>query len=256
MKQVLLATLLATSTLYAVEETTAPLDISLGELSGSVGVYSEYLFRGLKQTAGDPALQANIDYTLDNGLYVGAWISNTKWTEDGGYMNNNDVETNIYAGYADTFGDTGIGYDVGVLQYWFPGNTTNGQSGTDTTELYAGVNKDVFGTNIALKYSHAITEDVFGIGNASGSDYTEVNWTVPVTEQLTAIAHVGRSTFDGLGNGVYDYTDSKVSLEYAYTDAVTVGAGYSMTNASEANWTIKNEYLGESQALAWLTYSF
>jgi|AntAceMinimDraft_5_1070358.scaffolds.fasta_scaffold99406_2 uncharacterized protein (TIGR02001 family) len=257
MKQVLLATLLATSTWAVADEaTTLPLVNETKNWSASVTATSEYLFRGLKQTQGDPALQGQLGYDMGNGIYVGAWASSIKWTKDGNYMNNNDVETNFWAGYANTLGDTGIGYDVGILQYYYPGTVKNGIADADATELYASVNKDIAGMNLAVKYSQVVSDDAWGIADADGSQYLEAQVTVPLTEQLSAIAHIGRSEFDGSGNAAYDYTDWKLGAEYAYNDSLTLGAGWSDTNANEASWTLRGEDQGEGQALAWATWNF
>lgn len=256
LKIAVLSTVFLTSAVVADEHsrTKATVDTS-NNWNVSVTATSEYLFRGLKQTQGDPALQASIDYNFDGGLYAGAWASTVKWTEEG-YMNNNDVETNFFVGYSDTLGQTGIGYDVGVLQYYYPGTVKNGVSDTDATEIYAGVNKDILGMNWAVKYSQIVSDDAWGIGDADGSQYVEANLTVPLTEKLSALAHVGRSEFDGNGNDVYDYTDWSLGAEYAVGDYVTVGAGYSDTNTNEANWTLNGEDQGKGQTLAWLTYAF
>ena len=255
MKKAITLALLAMST-TVLAETTAPAIEEVKNWSASVTATSEYLFRGIKQTQGDPALQGQLDYDLDNGIYVGAWASSIKWTKDGNYMNNNNVETNFWAGYANTFGDTGIGYDVGVLQYYYPGTVKNGVADTDATELYVGVNKDIAGMNIAVKYSQVVSDDAWGIANADGSQYFETNLTIPVTDKLSALAHLGRSEFDGQGNQVYDYTDWKLGAEYSMNDNLTLGAGWSDTNTNPANWTLKGEDQGEGQALAWATWSF
>ena len=258
MKKVLLATLLAMSTMAWADnhEAEATVEDTSSSWSASVTATSEYLFRGLKQTQGDPALQGQLDYDFGNGFYVGAWASYIKWTDEGNYMNNNDVETNWYAGYADQIGDTGIGYDVGVLQYWYPGTVKNGVADTDATEAYVGLNKDLFGTNLAVKYSHVLSDDAWGIADAKNSEYYEANWTVPVAESWTAVAHVGRSEFEGASNDALNYTDYKASLEYAWNDNLTVGGGYSWTNASDSSWTLRGERQGESQALGWVTWTF
>ena len=46
------------------------------EVSSTITVASDYDFRGITQTARDPALQASLDWAAESGLYVGAWASN------------------------------------------------------------------------------------------------------------------------------------------------------------------------------------
>ena len=45
-------------------------------LTGNVGLFSSYRFRGIDQTFGKPALQGGFDYTHSSGVYVGNWNSN------------------------------------------------------------------------------------------------------------------------------------------------------------------------------------
>ncbi|MBM4196270.1 MAG: hypothetical protein FJ197_04110, partial [Gammaproteobacteria bacterium] len=42
------------------------------EVSASVGVYTDYDFRGISQTEGDPAIQASFDYAGDL-FYASLW---------------------------------------------------------------------------------------------------------------------------------------------------------------------------------------
>jgi uncharacterized protein (TIGR02001 family) len=260
MKKVLLATLLATSTLAVAEDQIAVEQIADAQESGGLSAYvtgtSEYIWRGLKQSQGDAAVQGGIDYDFDNGFYVGTWASTIKWTEDGNYMNDSDFETNFFGGYASEFGDTGIGYDVGLLQYYFPGNKKSGVADVDATEAYIGLNTGIAHTNLAIKYSHVLSDDAWGISDAKGSQYYEANWTIPVTDTVAVLSHVGRSEFDGTGNGDLDYTDWSIGAEYAWNENLTLGAAWTDTNADGALWTIDGEKQGDGQAVAYATWAF
>jgi uncharacterized protein (TIGR02001 family) len=55
------------------------------KLSANVGLYSNYVFRGISQTGGDPAIQGGLDYTHSSGFYLGTWASNVGWIEDYSY---------------------------------------------------------------------------------------------------------------------------------------------------------------------------
>ena len=255
MKKVLIATLLATSTLAVAEEQAVEAQWTDG-LSASMTATSEYIWRGLKQSQGDPAVQVGIDYNFDNGFYVGTWASTIKWTEDGNYMKDSDFETNFFGGHANELGDTGIGYDVGLLQYYFPGNKKSGVADVDATEAYIGLNTDIAHTNLAVKYSHVLSDDAWGIADAKGSQYYEANWTIPVTDTVSVLSHVGRSEFDGTGNGNLDYTDWSIGAEYAWNENLTLGAAWTDTNADGALWTIDGEKQGDGQAVAYGTWAF
>ncbi len=50
--------------------------------TGNVGIFSQYIFRGLTQTNGYPALQGGFDYGHESGFYVGTWGSNISWLRE------------------------------------------------------------------------------------------------------------------------------------------------------------------------------
>ncbi len=86
------------------------------EISGNIGVVSDYVLRGITAaTESDgPAVQGGFDLDTDIGLYAGYWASSL------GYGSDNlttTVENDFYAGYA---GEVGMfSYDVGLTYYWY-----------------------------------------------------------------------------------------------------------------------------------------
>ena len=130
------------------------------KLTANVGMYSNYIFRGISQTGGDPALQGGLDYTHSSGLYIGTWGSNVGWIEDYQGYDSGNVEFDVYGGYRGGFGETGITYDVGAIQYIYPGKR-GGAVDADTTEIYAGLGWKWF----TAKYSYYLSDEVFGFAN-------------------------------------------------------------------------------------------
>ena len=53
-------------------------------VSGNVGLFSDYIFRGYTQTENNPALQGGFDVEHASGLYAGVWASNVDWTTNTG----------------------------------------------------------------------------------------------------------------------------------------------------------------------------
>src|SRR5256885_16505330 len=51
-------------------------------ITGNVGLFSQYIFRGLTQTNRDPALQGGFDYAHSSGFYAGTWASNISWLRE------------------------------------------------------------------------------------------------------------------------------------------------------------------------------
>ena len=116
-----------------VEEIKAPSSmLDDFSFSANVGLYTDYIFRGYTQTQNEPAIQGGFDVEHSSGLYAGTWASNVDWTTAGDYMDKNSVEIDVYAGWAGLIFLFGIlGFDIGVLQFFYPGNDTAGAVETD-----------------------------------------------------------------------------------------------------------------------------
>lgn len=74
----------------------APAALAAGQWQGSVAIVSDYMFRGVSQTYGDPALQAGLAWRDETGWFAGAWASPV-WPYP---FYSHAVETDLYAGYA------------------------------------------------------------------------------------------------------------------------------------------------------------
>jgi len=222
---VLTALSLPTVTIAA-EEAAAP--SSPHAVTYNVGLFSQYIFRGLTQTREDAALQGGADYAHSSGFYAGAWGSNISWLTDGGYYQSSSVELDVYGGYANTIGDTGIGYNVGLLQYIYPGKKNGGFKKAETTEVYGSLS---YGW-LSGKVSVVTSNGAFGYDNADGTTYSELNLNAPLPfgSGYTAIAHIGYQDFTGrtgtTSNSIYDYTDWKLGLTKAFDNGVNVGGYY------------------------------
>ena len=81
---------------------------------------SDYAYRGWSQTDERPALQGGFDYAHDSGLYAGVWGSNVSWRPDASPNVSNSPSSTLRR-LQGTVG--AIGYDVGLLQYYYPGST-------------------------------------------------------------------------------------------------------------------------------------
>lgn len=229
-------------------------------LSANVGMTSNYVFRGISQTGGDAAVQGGLDYSHSSGFYLGTWGSNVGWIEDFQRYDSGNVEIDVYAGFGGDIGSTGLTYDVGAIQYMYPGDNSPGGGfpDGDTTEVYGSLGWKWF----TAKYSYYVSDDVFGFGNADGSDYVDISASVPLGETgLTLGAHWGTFNFDN--NSGQDYEDWKISAEYdmgklgKLGDGMTLGVAYTDTNAKKGSWTDDNgQFLGKSATTVWISKSF
>ncbi|MBM3346046.1 MAG: hypothetical protein FJY55_06055 [Betaproteobacteria bacterium] len=219
--------------------------------TGNVGLFSQYIFRGLTQTNESPALQGGFDYSHSSGFYVGTWASNIGWFTDqnvgspkgtapgptslgapGGVgapfianlFNSTNVEWDFYGGYKGSFSDN-FTFDVGALKYYYPGkyeNLANLFSKPDTLEFYGSLGWKW----ITAKYSQSVT-DTFGVKNSKGSNYLDISAAIPIGDSGFKLGlHYGKQTYKGsspvlafgwgaattLTNNVFSYSDYKASL--------------------------------------------
>lgn len=180
---VLAATLLAGTALAATpafaDEADAPADITV---SGNVALTSDYRFRGISQTDGNPAIQGGITVTHASGFYVGGWASSIEF---GG--------TNVLGGQEiDAFGGwsgevvPGLTVDAGLLYYIYPG--ANGFD-SDYFEPYASVSGDLGPAKIKVGAAYAWEQNALG-DEDNLYVYSNVDIGVPNTP-LTVSGHIG-----------------------------------------------------------------
>ncbi len=210
LKSKIVLALLATSS--AAFAQTAPA-AAAPELTYNIGVVSQYRYRGLAQTKGDPALQGGVDYAHASGFYAGAWGSTIKWIKDAiydgtGVQAKGPVELDMYAGYK--FEAAGLAYDVGYLRYEYIGNTYKDANPTlnvnaNTDEAYGAV---TYGP-ATLKYSYAFS-DLFGYMNSRGSDYWDLSATFDLGNGYSLVPHVGRQSVKNASG--YSYNDIALTL--------------------------------------------
>jgi uncharacterized protein (TIGR02001 family) len=150
-------------------------------LTANVALTTKYKYRGQDQSDSTkesvPAIQGGFDYTL-GGFYLGNWNSSI------GFAHGTEVD--VYGGYRGTVGD--LGYDVGLLQYYYPGS---GVSNLNTTELYGALSWGMF----SAKYSTTVSDKYFGFEEARGTGYLDLSANYGLMDKLTLNAHVGFTHF-------------------------------------------------------------
>ena len=201
-------------------------------VTGNFGITSDYRFRGLQQTDGDPAFQGGFDLAHSSGLYVGTWGSNvSSWAA--GPDTSTKLEIDLYGGYKTTVGDVGL--DIGAIAYMYPGSST-GYEGADwnanTQEAYVGL---TYGP-VTFKTSYVLSKNYFAStgADASGTLYYDLTLAKEVMPKLTASFHVGYTDYKQdsayINNeeaaGKLSYTDYNVGLAYDLGNGFTAAAKY------------------------------
>jgi uncharacterized protein (TIGR02001 family) len=242
--------------------------------SYNVGLFSQYIFRGLTQTNNKPAVQGGFDVNHKSGLYIGGWSSNVSWLRDNGsgsvYNTGGSLEIDLYGGFKTEV--QGVGIDVGALQYYYPGALNNAVfDKANTTELYGALS---YGW-LQAKLSGVVSKDAWGFGKkynaATGGDdergtyYAELNANIPLADTgITALIHVGRQEFNQAKsqptNPEASYTDWKLGLTKGFDGGLNVGAFYTDTNISTANaaanWTYAGKNIGDSTGTVFVQKTF
>ena len=62
---------------------------SFAGVSANVGFATDYIWRGMTQTSGDPAMSGGFDYASDGGFYAGIWGSNVSLHSNPRYLHKN-----------------------------------------------------------------------------------------------------------------------------------------------------------------------
>lgn len=204
--------------------------------SANVGLFSQYVFRGVSQTNEKPAVQGGFDLSHKSGLYVGTWASNISWLSDGQPNVSASLEWDMYGGYKGTLYKD-LGYDVGLLYYYYPGTYPNGFTKPDTLEGYAGLTWKF----VSLKYSYSLDNKTFGVPNSRGSDYIDLTANYDLIDKVndyigkvTLTGHVGHQRFRH-SSGL-NYTDWKIGASTEVL-GVTAGLFVTSTDANDALYT-------------------
>lgn len=163
------------------------------EVSSTVTLVSDYDFRGISQSALDPALQASLDFSTEGGFYAGLWTSNV----DFGKGTDADVEVDGLIGFRGNFSEE-FSYDVGGTYYYLIGNGDK----VDFGEVYAGLGYRNFSTK--LWYS----PDFGNFGESAW--YVEGNLGFELPQDFALTLHAGYS-----GGDYWDATNDGGYMDYS-----------------------------------------
>ena len=154
---------------------------AFADFSGSLGYTSDYMWRGVSQSAGSGAMQ--VDLMLEkNGLYGGVWASQVDFGDEATY------EMDLYAGYELSLSDK-WSIDVGVIQY----NWDKGYE--DVEEAFVKVN--LSGLSVAYNVEMDNSDNTF----------MKVGYTLPFIKWADVGVNYGRFDED---NDFWELSVSKM----------------------------------------------
>ncbi len=199
------------------------------DVSWTVGVASDYVFRGYSQTDEGPQVFGSVDATLGN-LYAGVWVSNLD------YGDSTDGEVDLYAGYRGEH--QGLEVDVGLAAYFYPGQPDGADY--DFIELKAAASRAV--GPVTLGAAIFWSPDYFGDDEVA--TYVEVNAAVEMAPQWTLSGTVGHQALDVFG----DYATWNLGVTHQVTDTVAIDVRYHDTDLDDP--------LADSRVVGSLTFDF
>jgi len=217
----------------------------------SIGMVSDYIWRGQTQTWGKPAVQAGIEADHASGFYAGVWGSNVS----SHWLPNANLETDWSVGFRNAFA-TDFKYDVGGTYIYYPGGNfdkvapsgTYASSKLNSLELYASLGWKWFtvkGGYMPTKYygwnvNNSKPNSGFFPGNASagvtgntnGAYYFMGSVSYDVLPSVNLAGEVGRESIpDSTG---LDWTWYKVGATKTFDGGWAVNAFYTGTTGSSA----------------------
>lgn len=163
------------------------------QVSGSVGVVSDYRYRGYSLSAGDPAVQGSVAWDGASGAYAGLFASSVRpHGHRGGAL------WMPYAGFARR-DRQGRSWDIGVRYSHFANDDD-----FDYPELHVGVAT----RHVAVRVHYA--DEYFG---GTPGAYAEIDGDVPLSDRLRLSLHAGAAhALDDGGDGTR--LDARVGLSW------------------------------------------
>jgi len=210
-------------------------------VSGDVALTSDYMFRGLTQTWGGPAIQGGADLAMKNGLAAGFWASSIS---DKSYPGAS-LELDVYASYGTQINDD-WSWRIGLYSYIYPNGNLDDVGLPSRSFNTVEANAALTWKWLTLKYSSSLT-DYFAIdteqgyrGDSKGTGYLELNAAIPFNDAWSLALHAGHTNIPTrlavpLANGANDpdYNDVGATLKYQFSPrwSASLGATYASNHA-------------------------
>jgi uncharacterized protein (TIGR02001 family) len=211
-RSLLAATVLASFALAAApalaQEETGPVTVT-----GSVTLVTDYRFRGVGLSGGDPAIQGGLTFNHKSGVYVGTWASSLEDTPVYGEM-----ELDLFAGWTGQVSEA-VGVDVGVTYYAYP-SKDDGAGPSDVWEFYGKVKPTIGPVGMTFGVYYSPDQDSLGDGD---NLYLSADATAGIPNTPVSLsAHLGYT------DGFLTYTPDGDAFDYSVGASVTVLGGLSI----------------------------
>ncbi len=165
-------------------------------ITGNAAIVSDYMFRGISQTWGNPAVQGGGDLTMKNGFAAGFWASSISQNSyPGGLM-----ELDLYASYGANFNDD-WSWRAGLYGYVYPGGNLDEAKPPLPSRSFNTLeaNASLTWKWLTLKYNYSLT-DYFAIdteqgyrGDSKGTQYIQLDAAIPLSDRWSLALHAAHT---------------------------------------------------------------
>jgi uncharacterized protein (TIGR02001 family) len=156
------------------------------DVSGALALVSDYRFRGVSQSGGEPSLQVNLDWSHPGGVFAGVLASTVKL---GRTEPVSGVGLQAYAGYSGSL-TSRVAWSGGLSAYVFP---SVAQGSIDYQEIFLRVGSERWRAGLYLSHDY--------YGSGAPSAYVTISASHPLGDAVRVFAHAG-----WLGTGTPDQT--------------------------------------------------
>lgn len=193
------------------------------DVSGELGLLTDYRFRGLSRSDEDPALRAGVTLFHDSGLYAGARGTTLSGIEPLTGRDLGDAQVDLYAGWQTPLGG-GFDVDAGVMYYVFAG----ADGATDYVEPYASLSYLIGPASFTAGAKYAPSQRAIGDEDMLYL-FGQADVTVPF-QPIAFSAQLGRQDSGALGSywnwsvgmrhqlAVDGPVNAEIGLDYVDTD--------------------------------------
>lgn len=191
------------------------------EAEVGVDVASSYVWRGITFNDG-VVIQPSVT-VAEKGFSLNVWGNMDLGTYGGTLERGDFSEIDLTLAYG--FDAYGLSFEVGVIDYLFPGSDADG-----TIEIYGTLGKDF---ECGISASATLYYDVDEVQDFYVS--ADIGYEIPVCDDVSAsvsaaIGYAGEDASAGDEGGLHDYTVSG-GVSYTLSDMMSLGATVSYTGS-------------------------
>lgn len=144
----------------------------------TAGVVSDYRYRGLSLSGGDPAVQAGATLSHGSGFYADVYVSSIEEYGIGDDGEGSTLETTLTLGWAGAW--LGLDWDAGLAAYRYPGGED-----VDYVEVPVQASRTFGAATATLGVSYAPEQGALGHEDNryvwTGLDYAPEDWLISLT---------------------------------------------------------------------------